>query len=106
MRGRISKQLESNVGTDVEQVPECPHCGKPLPLCICDSITSIENKVELPDRFDDERPFWVRWHEPFLVAVKWQRRSGSYAATVAWRILSRRFARCDANRSEKGRSWK
>ena len=34
-------------GPAEEVVPECPHCGKPLPLCICDSITPIENKVSL-----------------------------------------------------------
>src|SRR6476660_8879281 len=43
----MSKQSESKVGTVAEEVPECPDCGKPLPLCICDSITPIENKVEL-----------------------------------------------------------
>ena len=31
----------------VEEVPECADCGKPLPLCICDSITPIENRVDL-----------------------------------------------------------
>ena len=30
-----------------EAVPECPHCKKPMPLCICDSITPIENKISL-----------------------------------------------------------
>src|SRR5438034_1387422 len=25
-----------------ETPAECPHCGKPLPLCICDSVTAIE----------------------------------------------------------------
>ena len=43
----MSKQPESKAGTDVEEVPECADCGKPLPLCICDSITPIENKVAL-----------------------------------------------------------
>src|ERR1700723_742723 len=28
-------------------IPDCPRCHKPLPLCICDSITPIENKVSL-----------------------------------------------------------
>ncbi len=28
-------------------VPDCPHCGKPLPLCICDSVTPIKSKVSL-----------------------------------------------------------
>jgi len=30
-----------------EAIPECPHCQKPLPLCICDSIEPIDNKIEL-----------------------------------------------------------
>jgi DTW domain-containing protein YfiP len=28
-----------------EPVAECPHCGKPMPLCICDSVTPIENRI-------------------------------------------------------------
>ena len=27
--------------------PDCPHCHKPVPLCICDSVKPIENRVEL-----------------------------------------------------------
>jgi DTW domain-containing protein YfiP len=27
--------------------PACASCGKPVPLCVCDSITPIENRVEL-----------------------------------------------------------
>jgi DTW domain-containing protein len=30
-----------------EAIAECPHCGKPLPLCICDSVTPIENRISL-----------------------------------------------------------
>ena len=30
-----------------EVVPDCPHCGKPLPLCICDSVTPIESRISL-----------------------------------------------------------
>src|SRR5947209_172887 len=30
-----------------ETIPECPSCGKPLPLCICDSIVPIENRISL-----------------------------------------------------------
>jgi DTW domain-containing protein len=33
--------------TIVAEVADCPHCGKPQPLCICDSVTPIENKVSL-----------------------------------------------------------
>ena len=25
-----------------EAIADCPHCGKPMPLCICDSVTPIE----------------------------------------------------------------
>src|SRR6266852_4439685 len=28
-------------------MPDCPRCLKPLPLCICDSITPIDNRVSL-----------------------------------------------------------
>ncbi|MEP6840731.1 MAG: tRNA-uridine aminocarboxypropyltransferase [Bradyrhizobium sp.] len=30
-----------------EEIPDCPHCGKPEPLCICESIEPIENKIQL-----------------------------------------------------------
>src|SRR3954469_1791261 len=30
-----------------ETIPECPSCGKPQPLCICDSIVGIENRIAL-----------------------------------------------------------
>ncbi|MCA6113810.1 DTW domain-containing protein [Bradyrhizobium sp. WSM 1738] len=37
----------SNPRIDEEPVAECPHCGKPLPLCICDSIRPIESRISL-----------------------------------------------------------
>ena len=44
----MSKQSEPETGTTVvEAMPDCPRCQKPLPLCICDSVTPIENKVAL-----------------------------------------------------------
>ena len=43
----MSKQSEAKATPDAEEVPECADCGKPLPLCICDSITPIENKISL-----------------------------------------------------------
>ena len=51
----MSKQPESKAQSKtqsrpeavVEEVPECADCGKPLPLCICDSITPIENRIDL-----------------------------------------------------------
>src|ERR671936_188380 len=30
-----------------EPVADCPHCGKPMPLCICDSVTPIENRISI-----------------------------------------------------------
>ena len=36
----MSKQAEIT-----ELVADCPHCGKPIPLCICDSVTPIENRI-------------------------------------------------------------
>jgi DTW domain-containing protein YfiP len=30
-----------------EAIPDCPSCGKPLPLCICDSVVPIENRIQL-----------------------------------------------------------
>src|SRR6266436_2253495 len=44
----MSKQIEPDTGTAVaEAIPDCPRCLKPLPLCICDSISPIENKIAL-----------------------------------------------------------
>ena len=30
-----------------EATPDCPDCGKPLPLCICDSVTPVESRIQL-----------------------------------------------------------
>ena len=30
-----------------EPIPECPRCHKPEPLCICDSIVPIDNKISV-----------------------------------------------------------
>jgi DTW domain-containing protein YfiP len=30
-----------------EPIPECPHCQKPMPLCICDSVAPIKNRLSL-----------------------------------------------------------
>src|SRR5215470_9726293 len=29
------------------EVADCPHCGKPTPLCICDSVAPIENRIAI-----------------------------------------------------------
>src|SRR5437870_1434038 len=44
----MSKQSEPETGTTVvEAMPDCPRCQKPLPLCICDSVTPIENRIAI-----------------------------------------------------------
>jgi len=27
--------------------PDCPHCHKPMPLCVCDDVTPIESRIDL-----------------------------------------------------------
>jgi DTW domain-containing protein YfiP len=43
----MSKHPEPETGAAEEAIPDCPNCHKPLPLCICDSITPIENRIAL-----------------------------------------------------------
>jgi len=38
---------DSSVPANAEAVAECPHCRKPMPLCICDSVTPIDNRIAL-----------------------------------------------------------
>jgi DTW domain-containing protein YfiP len=37
----------SDHAATTEPVADCPHCGKPMPLCICDSVTPIENRIAI-----------------------------------------------------------
>jgi DTW domain-containing protein len=30
-----------------EIIPECPHCGKPMPLCICDSVEPVKSRIQV-----------------------------------------------------------
>lgn len=30
-----------------EEISDCPHCGKPEPLCVCSDIAPIDNRIEL-----------------------------------------------------------
>jgi hypothetical protein len=32
---------------EAEEVAECPQCRKPMPLCICDSVTPIDSRISL-----------------------------------------------------------
>ena len=44
----MSKHSEPAAGdAAAEAIPDCPDCHKPLPLCICDSIAPIENRISL-----------------------------------------------------------
>ena len=44
----MSKPAKITSAADAaEEIPECPRCGKPLPLCICDSVEPIDNRIEL-----------------------------------------------------------
>jgi DTW domain-containing protein YfiP len=43
----MSKHSEPAAGDVAEAIPDCPDCHKPLPLCICDSIKPIENRISL-----------------------------------------------------------
>src|ERR1700686_4627120 len=44
----MAKSSELEAGATVaEAIPDCPSCRKPLPLCICDSITPIESRISL-----------------------------------------------------------
>jgi tRNA-uridine aminocarboxypropyltransferase len=44
----MSNKSEPDTGTAAaEAIPDCPRCRKPLPLCVCDSITPIESRISL-----------------------------------------------------------
>jgi DTW domain-containing protein len=44
----MSKQSQAETGAPAaEAIPDCPRCLKPLPLCICDSIRPIENRISV-----------------------------------------------------------
>ncbi|MBC7581161.1 MAG: DTW domain-containing protein [Tardiphaga sp.] len=40
----MSKISDLKAG-EPEAIPECPRCMKPVPLCICDSIPTIESRI-------------------------------------------------------------
>lgn len=43
----MSKKSDLQATEAPDAIPECPRCHKPMPLCICDSITPIDNKIDL-----------------------------------------------------------
>jgi DTW domain-containing protein YfiP len=42
----MSSPIEPSAAT-LAEIPDCPRCGKPEPLCVCDSVTPIDNRIEL-----------------------------------------------------------
>ncbi len=38
---------ESSEAAGIEAIAECPHCRKPEPLCICDSVKPVESRISL-----------------------------------------------------------
>jgi len=46
---RIAGRMSENPAAvpTIEPVPECERCGKPQPLCICDSVTPLENRLSV-----------------------------------------------------------
>ena len=43
----MSEPTEAKTEVAAAPLEDCPHCGKPLPLCICDSVTPIESRTQL-----------------------------------------------------------
>src|SRR6266478_10248321 len=44
----MSRQSKADSATvSTEATPDCPHCHKPTPLCVCDGITPIETRISL-----------------------------------------------------------
>jgi DTW domain-containing protein YfiP len=44
----MSGPSEADDGIDpTAATPDCPHCRKPLPLCVCEGVTPIKNRVEV-----------------------------------------------------------
>src|SRR5882724_3462266 len=44
----MSKQSKADsAAVATEAIPDCPHCHKPIPLCVCDGITPIETRISL-----------------------------------------------------------
>jgi DTW domain-containing protein len=44
----MSGQNENGIGVAATMgIPACPRCQKPLPLCVCDNIATIESRIAL-----------------------------------------------------------
>ncbi len=40
-------KAEADIGPLTTATPECPRCGKPIPLCVCDGVVPIESRISL-----------------------------------------------------------
>jgi DTW domain-containing protein YfiP len=43
----MSNHPEAAAAVAADTIPDCPDCHKPQPLCVCDSITPIDNRISL-----------------------------------------------------------
>jgi DTW domain-containing protein YfiP len=43
----MSDQPQTGATAAPEEIPECPRCGKPLPLCVCAGITPVKSHLSL-----------------------------------------------------------
>lgn len=43
----MAETSAADVSGGPDALQECPHCGKPKPLCICVDLTQIDNRIEV-----------------------------------------------------------
>jgi DTW domain-containing protein YfiP len=43
----MSGPSEADDGAAAVAAPDCPHCRKPMPLCVCDDVKPIESRIAL-----------------------------------------------------------
>ncbi len=45
--GLMSDQPQTVATATPDEIPDCPRCGKPMPLCVCDSVTPVKSRMSL-----------------------------------------------------------
>lgn len=43
----MSDQPQTAATAAPDEIPDCPRCGKPLPLCVCESVTPVKSRISL-----------------------------------------------------------
>ncbi len=43
----MSDQPQTVATATPDEIPDCPRCGKPMPLCVCDSVTPVKSRMSL-----------------------------------------------------------